>query len=101
MLLRLGEAIAFVEGAACLARRAARAAEGRPHEKGSHRFDADALAAISRVNAREAALAVVTAAVKWAGGAERAAAIHAAQAGLLADQDAVADAIYGRTQTGA
>ena len=99
VLLRLGEAIASVEGAACLARRAARAAADGLHAKGSRRFDAGALAAISRVNAREAALAVVTAAVKWAGGTERTTAIHAAQAGLLADQDAVADAIYGRTQT--
>ena len=59
VLLRLGELIAYAECAGCLARRSARAAEGKLHEKASQRFDATAIAAISRVFAREAALKVV------------------------------------------
>src|SRR5271165_2817138 len=58
VLLRLGELIAFAESAACLARRAAKAQEGRLHEKASDRFNADSLAGISRVFAREAAFKV-------------------------------------------
>ena len=43
---------------AALARRAARMAEGKLNEKANLRFDAAALAAISRIFAREAALRV-------------------------------------------
>jgi hypothetical protein len=96
VLLRLGEVVAAVEGSACVARRAARAAAGELHVKASRRFDAEALAAISRAYARDAALTVVSAAVRWAGEAPRADAVHRAQAGLLADLDAVADSIYQR-----
>src|SRR5437660_3163468 len=42
VLLRLGELIAYAECAGCLARRAARAAEGKLHEKANQRFDANA-----------------------------------------------------------
>jgi hypothetical protein len=79
-----------------MARRAGRAAAGELHEKASRRFDAEALAAISRAYGRDAALAAVDAAVRWAGEAPRADAVHRAQAGLLADLDAVADCIYQR-----
>ena len=58
ILFRFGELIAWVEGAACLARRAARAAEGELSDKASRRFKAEALAVIARVFAREAALKV-------------------------------------------
>src|SRR5580693_7178299 len=58
ILLRIGEWIAYAECAATLARRAALAAEGRLHEKASDRFDAPALAAISRIFACEAAMKV-------------------------------------------
>ena len=58
ILLRLGELIAYAECAGSLARRAARMAEGKLNEKANQRFDAAALAAISRIFAREAALKV-------------------------------------------
>jgi len=110
MLLRIGEWIAYAESAACLARRAARAAEGKLHEKASPRFDATTLAALSRVFAREAALKVGEEALRWISGAGalteaeipgfsetlRLPAIHRTQPGLLADMDFIADVIYNR-----
>jgi alkylation response protein AidB-like acyl-CoA dehydrogenase len=108
ILLRLGELIAYTECAGVLCRRAARAAENRLHEKASQRFDAAALAAISRVFARDAALRVAEDGMRWILGAaadvdvnafEKALglpAIHRAQAGLVADMDAVADVLYAR-----
>ena len=110
ILLRLGEWIAYAECAGCLARRAARLAEGRLHEKANLRFDATALAALSRTFAREAALKVAEEGLRWirgAGGvtdADIAAfetslglpAIHRAQAGLLSDMDYIADVLYDR-----
>jgi len=110
ILLRLGELIAYAESAGSLARRASLAAENRLNEKANRRFDATALAAISRVFAREAALKVAEDGLRWvvgAGGlndAEMPAfeaslglpAIHRAQAGLLADLDYIADVLYGR-----
>ena len=110
ILLRLGELIAFAESARSLARRAALKAENKLHEKANQRFDATALAAISRVFAREAALKIAEdglALVVGAAGISGAevpafesslglAAIHRAQAGLIADMDYVADVLYGR-----
>ncbi|HTR35351.1 MAG TPA: acyl-CoA dehydrogenase family protein [Bryobacteraceae bacterium] len=110
ILLRLGELIAYAESAGSLARRASLAAENKLNEKANRRFDATALAAISRVFAREAALKVAEDGLRWvvgAGGlndAEMPAfeaslglpAIHRAQAGLLADLDYIADVLYGR-----
>ena len=108
--MRLGELIAYAESAGSLARRAALMAEGKLNEKANHRFDATALAAISRIFAREAALKVAEEGLRWVAGAggvedaEMAAfeaalglpAIHRAQAGLIADMDYVADVLYGR-----
>src|SRR6185369_16673962 len=68
VLLRLGELIAHAETAACLARRAAKAAEGRLHEKASDRFDATSLAALSRIFSREAALKVAEEGLRWIAG---------------------------------
>jgi len=113
ILLRLGELMAFAECAGSLARRAALAAEGRLDEKAGRRFDAKALAALSRVFAREAALKVAEDGWRWVVGAggvsdsEMVAfeaalglpAIHRAQAGLIADMDSVADVLYGRTKS--
>jgi len=110
ILLRLGELIAYAECAGSLSRRAARMAEGKLNEKASQRFDAAALAAVSRVFAREAALKVAEDGLRWVVGAggvsgsEMAGfeagvgmpAIHRAQAGLIADMDLVADVLYGR-----
>lgn len=107
LLFRLGELIALAEGAAALARRAARAAAGELGEKAERRFPPDALAAVSRACAREAAQKVAMDGVRWAAGAEGATAdvaalsraarlpeILQAQAGLLADLDRVRDALY-------
>src|SRR5208337_5215799 len=69
ILLRLGELIAYAEAAATLARRAALMAEGRLNEKANDRFDAAALAAISRIFAREAALKVAQDGLRWVVGA--------------------------------
>jgi alkylation response protein AidB-like acyl-CoA dehydrogenase len=112
VLLRIGEWIAYAECASTLARRAALAAEGRLHEKANDRFDAAALAAISRIFAREAAMKVAAdgwRVVTGAGGISDAdmpaleaalnlSAIHRAQSGLIADMDYVADVLYGRVR---
>jgi alkylation response protein AidB-like acyl-CoA dehydrogenase len=110
ILLRLGEWIAYAECSGTLARRAALIAENKLPEKANRRFDAEGLAAISRVFAREAALKVAEDGLRWvcgAGGvndAEMSAfetglqlpAIHRAQAGLISDMDLVADVLYAR-----
>ncbi len=110
ILLRLGEAIAYAECAGSLARRAARAADGKLHEKANQRFEAPALAVLSRIFAREAAMKVAEQGLRWVAAAgaatdadvasfETAAglpAIHRAQAGLIADMDYLADVIYRR-----
>jgi hypothetical protein len=113
VLLRLGELIAHAECAAATARRAAAAAFGALDARASARFDAAAEAAISRVYAREAALRIASDGLRLVCGASpngaadagplaadlRMPAIHAAQAGLLADLDLVADVLYGRSAT--
>ena len=110
VLLRLGELIAYGECAGSLARRAALMAENKLNEKASRRFDAGALAAISRIFAREAALKVAEDGLRWVIGASgtnngelsaletslRLPAIHRAQTGLISDMDYVADGLYGR-----
>jgi len=112
ILLRIGEWIAYAEAAATLARRAALMTEGRLNEKANDRFDAKALAAISRIFAREAAMKVANDGLRCIAGAGGVAnaeisafeaslglsAIHRAQSGLLADMDYVADVLYGRVQ---
>jgi len=110
ILLRLGELIAYAECAGCLARRAARFAEGKLHEKANARFDATALATLSRIFAREAALKVAQEGLRWVCGAGGISdsdmpafetslglpAIHRAQAGLISDMDFLADVLYDR-----
>jgi alkylation response protein AidB-like acyl-CoA dehydrogenase len=110
ILLRLGELIAYAECAGSLSRRAALLTEGKLGEKANRRFDAAAVAAISRVFAREAALKVAEDGLRWvvgAGGISDAEmtgfetslglpAIHRAQSGVISDMDYVADALYGR-----
>lgn len=115
VLLRLGELIAAAEGAGCFARRAAAALDGELPEKADHRFDGIALAAMSRVFARDAALRVACDGLRWVTGAGGAfpggsapdgsppdggrwlRAAGAAQEGLIADMDRVADVLYGRS----
>lgn len=110
ILLRLGELIAYAECADVLARRAVLAAENKLNEKANTRFDATALAALSRIFAREAALKVAEEGLRWicagdgVGIADLASfessigmpAIHRAQIGALADMDYIADVLYGR-----
>jgi alkylation response protein AidB-like acyl-CoA dehydrogenase len=110
ILLRLGELIAFAECAGSLSRRAALTAENKLNEKANRRFDATALATLSRIFAREAALKVAEEGLRWiagAGGVSNAemaafetslglAAIHRAQVGLIADMDYIADVLYNR-----
>jgi alkylation response protein AidB-like acyl-CoA dehydrogenase len=108
ILFRLGELIAYTEASGSLARRASASAEGRLNPKAQTRFGADALAAMSRVFAREASMKVAADGLRWVGGASGAAAgelekklgasaIYRAQAGVLQDMDYVADVLYGRT----
>jgi alkylation response protein AidB-like acyl-CoA dehydrogenase len=110
ILLRLGEWIAYAECAGSLAHRAARAVEGKLNEKANRRFDATALAAVSRVFAREAALKITEEGLRWVCGAGGVSdsempafesslqlpAIHRAQAGLISDMDFIADVLYAR-----
>jgi alkylation response protein AidB-like acyl-CoA dehydrogenase len=113
VLLRFGELIAKAEGAAALARRAARAEDGALSVKADRRFDVATLSAMSRIWARTAAQTVGEKGLSWTVGADTSGrdvaaaasaigvpAIHAAQTGLVADMDRVADALYGRRQEG-
>jgi alkylation response protein AidB-like acyl-CoA dehydrogenase len=108
ILFRLGELIAYAECAGSLARRAAARAAGTLPDKADGRFDAAALAAVSRVFSRESALKVAEEGLRWVAGAAGSDltallsalpldAVLAAQTGLLNDMNAVADALYGRT----
>lgn len=110
ILFRLGELITFAECAESFARRAAAALDGTRHDKSPDRFDGEALGAMSRVFAREAAQKVSQEGVRWVVGSVDATsadvmpllaaiphdAIRDAQAGLLADMQCVADVLYGR-----
>ncbi|MEJ2109525.1 MAG: acyl-CoA dehydrogenase family protein [Acidobacteriota bacterium] len=108
ILFRLGELMAFAEGSASLARRAARSAKGELNEKAHPRFNAQALAALSRIYAREAAMKMVSEGARWIGGLLPEAEagnyqqrvmlpeIHKAQTGLIEDMDYVADVLYER-----
>jgi alkylation response protein AidB-like acyl-CoA dehydrogenase len=110
VLLRLGELIAYAEASAALVRRAVAAAEGRLPEKADGRFDAAALAVVSRVFARDAALKVAEEGARWVSGAAEPQVAEqllaglplddarAAQAGLLADMNALADVLYERAR---
>jgi Acyl-CoA dehydrogenases len=66
VLFRAGRMIALAEGAMVLAKRAAMAAKGELSDKADRRFDAAALAAVSRANGREAAFEVAQEALRWA-----------------------------------
>jgi alkylation response protein AidB-like acyl-CoA dehydrogenase len=110
VLFRLGELAAYAECAGSLAGRAARALDGGLAEKADQRFDGATLAAMSRVFAREAASKVAFDGLRWVIGAGGGVtpfvsslgldAVGAAQAGLVADMDQIADAIYGRSGAG-
>ncbi len=108
ILFRMGELIAKGEGAAALARRAAGALRGDLNPKRMHRFSPATVAAMSRVNARTVAHSISSDGLRYvlgsadAGQIDPAAAaasvrlldIERAQAGLIADMDAVATGLY-------
>jgi alkylation response protein AidB-like acyl-CoA dehydrogenase len=110
VLLRIGELCAWAEVAGCFARKAADSANGQLNPKVDTRFDADGLAALSRVYAREAAMKVAEDGLRWVRGAPqseghdfsgleaglRMAEVREAQAGLIADMDHLAELVYGR-----
>jgi alkylation response protein AidB-like acyl-CoA dehydrogenase len=112
VLFRLGELIAWTEGAGALARRAAAALAGTLPEKADRRTNPEALASMSRVYARDAAARMASEGVRWAVGAggvapaERAAfqtalgldGLLAAQEGLVDDMDRVAEALYATVE---
>jgi alkylation response protein AidB-like acyl-CoA dehydrogenase len=113
ILFRIGEWIAFAETAGAMAKRAARSADGTLNPKAHTRFAAPALAAFSRIFAREAAMKVAAEGVRWVQatatgqefettGLDRKVgltAIQKAQAGLINDLDYAADVLYGRIQS--
>jgi len=112
ILFRLGELIATVEGAGALVRRAGAAADGALSSKAAIRFSAEAIASLSRIYARDAAMLVAQQGLRWVWGSDgtesdgytlniiedqlHLADAHRAQAGLLADMDHVADILYDR-----
>jgi acyl-CoA dehydrogenase len=111
VLLRLGELIAYAECAEALSRRAARAADAALGPKADGRFDAAGLGVLARVFARDAARRAAWNGlwlVRGAAGADgaepteleaalRIREVVAAEAGGIADMDAVADCVYGRS----
>jgi alkylation response protein AidB-like acyl-CoA dehydrogenase len=111
VLFRIGALAASGEAAGAVARRAARSLGGTLDRRSDSRFPPPVAAAIARLYAREAALGVAEEGLRLVCGADpsgafdlpaletalRLPAIHAAQRGLLADMDAVADALYDRT----
>jgi alkylation response protein AidB-like acyl-CoA dehydrogenase len=110
LLFRIGELIAWCEGAAAIVRRAVALADGTLDPRAPRRFDAAAMAALARVFAREAARKIagdgLAHLVGAGGGGDDGGdalaaslglpAIQRAQAGQLADLDRVADALYCR-----
>jgi alkylation response protein AidB-like acyl-CoA dehydrogenase len=108
LLFRIGELVAITECSASLARRAAAAADGTLDSKADRRLDPAALAAASRVYAREAARRVAQDGVAQiigsaqpdtfaTGDLENAVGVTdvlAAQSGLADDMDTVSAAVY-------
>ena len=110
VLLRLGELIAWVECGACLSRRAAATIENRLDAKAEKRHSPETLSAMARVLARQAAAKAAGDGLSLVVGADggdaaglsaaiNLGAIQQAQAGLIADMNAVADGLYGRKES--
>ncbi|NNL12850.1 MAG: acyl-CoA dehydrogenase [Acidimicrobiia bacterium] len=108
LLFRFGEIIAYVECAGALVERAIAIAEGTAPAKTDPRFDAEAIAAISRAFARDAAYQAGEVGLRWVIGAGQFSdeevmtlskavgleAVQRSQRGLLDDMQLVADALY-------
>ena len=112
ILFRLGEMIAYAETAASFANRAARAANKELNAKADTRFNAAALAGMSRIFAREASIKVAEEGMRWLCGVggvtqneitdfEKAlnlTDIHLAQDGLINDMEFISNVIYDRVK---
>lgn len=112
ILFRLGHLVAYAETAAGFCNRAARLEEKKSNEKTDTRFNSKALAAMSRVFAREAALKVAEEGMRWIAGVDEISetdihnfeqtlnltAIHRVQAGLITDMDFISDVLYERIE---
>lgn len=111
VLFRLGEIVAQAEGAAAMARRAAKGQVGELEPKTDTRFTGEGLCLISRVFARRAAHLVGGEGLRWVLAADEASdaeadaletacnlsAIHRAQRGGVEDMNRLADIIYERS----
>jgi alkylation response protein AidB-like acyl-CoA dehydrogenase len=108
ILFRIGEIIAWVESAAVLSKKAARAIDGKLHDKADASFNAEGYAALSRVFASEAAMKVGQDGLRWVLGADGLDStdisafkqrlhlddIYQQQSGLIADMDYLREVIY-------
>jgi len=115
LLMRLGELAALAEGAAAAARRAARSATNKLPDKSEPRLSSAGLGAIARCAGRGTALRIACEGLQWVHGSAGFAdeelgvfesalglsAIKRAQGGMLADLDALSDALYGRVASAA
>jgi alkylation response protein AidB-like acyl-CoA dehydrogenase len=114
VLFRLGELCAWAEVADCFARKAAQATDRSLDPKADARFTPEALAVLSRIFARDAAMKVAEDGLRWVRGAPqsqdqdfsaleqglRLSDVRDAQAGLIADMDVAADFVYQRNDKG-
>ena len=105
---RIGELVAFGETAASFVKRAVRALDGNLPEKANNRFEANDLAVLSRIFAREALIKVALDGLRWIIGADQLSAaeirgfeekmnftaIYQAQTGMVEDMDHIKTVIY-------
>ena len=105
---RIGELIAFGETGACFARRAGRALDGNLPEKANNRFQAEDLAVLSRIFAREASMKIGLDGLRWIIGADNLSeaeirgfeqkmnftAIYHAQSGMVDDMNHIKTVLY-------
>jgi len=107
VLFRLGELISHVECADALSRRAGLSLDHQLDDKADQRFQPGILAAMARIQARDAAAKMAGDGLRLVIGAAatpqpdladtmQLGAIYAAQLGLISDMTTVADALYGR-----
>jgi alkylation response protein AidB-like acyl-CoA dehydrogenase len=107
---RIGELIAFGECAATFSKRAARAKEGTLPEKANNRFEAQELAVLARIFAREASIKIAQDGLRWIIGADNLTeneirefeqkmnftGIYHAQAGMVDDMNFIKTVLYNK-----